>query len=448
MEYFYKYKKYKLKYIRLKLMSQNGGSNTIFNGNPLFHKDKGIKFTKKDLQAIKDGSINFYCHNDKPYLCTSNSKSFGLCKENPSDCDDVNLKGDIPIIPDTVSDEGKNHGYSTENLHVRCLNKVLNYNETFHVYRELPTSFKIMTYNIWGLLKMSKNDDYNDFQKEMITIRMNGIIKEILKQKPDIICFQEMSNVAYQSLVPLFMDYPFRYETNFDIERDFKERNRDVEVYVFSKFPALKVRVYSINGNLHYNDSFMIVDFPQVNVYNCYLQSGSKKSPGQENYWYHYSRCRRDQLRQIKRIIDDENKPVIVCGDFNCHLDGTFEDWDELNEIKGYFCDSFRQLNPFEPGFTEDTSINIMRWNLKFIKKKLRYDGILYRGKTLKPIESRVVGKRVLPLSKQNSLKFKKFMTPEDPENNKLIYWDKKLEQLALFPSDHFAVITTFNLSG
>ena len=47
----------------------------------------------------------------------------------------------------------------------------------------------------------------------------------------------------------------------------------------------------------------------------------------------------------------------------------------------------------------------------------------------------------------QNSLKFKKFMTPDDPENNKLIYWDKKLEQLALFPSDHFAVITTFNLS-
>lgn len=403
------------------------------NKNPLFSIYKGTTFIKNI------SNINFYCPKEKPVLCSINSNSFGLCKNTINDCD--NLEGGvIPIIPNNNSINGEKYGYVTNNLHVRCNELKLEYSEKF-IGGKLPDNIKIITYNIWGLCIEQNDKDFMNFKKELIITRMKQVVKEIKKYQPDIICFQEMSDLSLSLLKSLYNDYPYRYETNFNQELIRKQRLHEVEVYVFSKYPAQQVKLYSIRGNLNYTDSFMIIEFKDVNIYNCYLQAGSKKSPGQENYWTHYSRCRKDQILEIKKLILQDKKSVILVGDFNCHLDGGEYDWTEVKELT-YFNDSFREINPYESGYTEDTDINLMRWNTKFIKKQVRYDGILYKGTNLNPLNSIVIGKTPIIISSELSNKFINYIV--SPDDKKLIkYYNNNF---VLFPSDHFGVMTTFNI--
>ena len=72
----------------------------------------------------------------------------------------------------------------------------------------------------------------------------------------------------------------------------------------------------------------MKADFENFTVFNLYTQAGSKFSPGQENNWIHYARCRREYFQMLRILIDNtDNKNIITVGDFNCNLDGSIEDW-------------------------------------------------------------------------------------------------------------------------
>ena len=345
----------------------------------LFNTREWIKFTKKEWDELtdKDKQINnFYCPLDYPYLCTINSKSFGLCKKNIRDCYDIYSDSKIPIIPIKNKNEefGEKFGYYTNNLTKRCLQVYKDYEYISETKSNLPESFKILTYNIWGLMRESKSKEHKDFLLEIIEIRMKAISDEIIKENPDIICFQEMSNPAYKVLEKYLGNiYNFKYEMDFNHDKHINTRKRNVEVHMFSKIPANKISIYGIDGNQHYRDSLLIAEFNNAIIVNCYLQSGSKYSPGQESYWYHHSRCRMDQLIKIKELIENYSKTVILTGDFNFHLDGKVKDWPELAMIERFkadgFIDTFRQVNPKDAGFTEDTDFNAMRWNQKLIEK-------------------------------------------------------------------------------
>jgi hypothetical protein len=65
------------------------------------------------------------CPENNPYLCTIDTKSFGLCKKNKSECNQIDVLGIQPIIKSTLSDAGKAFGYSSQNLHTRCENITL-----------------------------------------------------------------------------------------------------------------------------------------------------------------------------------------------------------------------------------------------------------------------------------------------------------------------------------
>lgn len=412
----------------------------------LFEKEPFIKFTKSEWENLPSHEKiinNFYCPDDYPYLCTINSKSFGLCKKNYYECDDIFSKSKIPIIM-TSNNDGEAFGYFTNNLHKRCNNLYKDYEYISNTNNKLPEKFKILTYNIWGLIRKSYNKDKAEFLMKILEIRMNAISEEIKKNNPDIICFQEMSNPAYSLLNKnLGSIYKYQYELNFDHESVSEKRNRNVEVYMFSKFPVNKINIYGLEGNQHYNDSFLVAEFDNIVIFNCYLQSGSKYSPGQENYWYHYTRCRIDQLIKIKELMKNYDKTIILLGDFNFHLDGPFEEWAEIKEIKE-FQDSWKILNPDKDGFTENTDINHMRWNLKFQEKKLRYDGILFKNnKTfLKPNFAQLIGIDPIILDQNMSQLFEKYFTPCNKEKIKY-YFDKLI---AIHPSDHFGLLVEFRI--
>jgi hypothetical protein len=406
----------------------------------MLHLNNNIYFTINEYNKL-DNNIKslypFYCPKEYPYFCGKNSNSFGLCKKQLEDCDNVNIDGVIPTLAIDYIDinKGTKFGYHTENLHKRCNNIILNKEEIFNNNFLLPSMLSIMTYNIWGL------PPKNDFIFKIMKIRINLIVNIILKNSPDIICFQEVSLISFNILKKrLSYIYKYQYETNYYFDEILK-RNREVETIIFSKYPVCNYQVYSLDGNLRYNNSLIRAEFNNFVLYNVYLQAGSKHSPGQEHYWFHYTRCRIDQIKRIKELIDKDNKPVIICGDFNFHLDGG-DDWLEYDEIKDYFKDSWKEIRK-NNGFTENTDINTMRWNLKFQEKKVRFDGILYKSEKIYPIFCKIVGKKSVPLNKEMTQLFIKNFVSDD--KNKIKYNNKKT--INIFPSDHFGVIAKFKIN-
>ena len=396
---------------------------------------QNCKFTKTEFEKLsvdQRQKYPFYCPDEFPYFCGRNSSSFGLCKKSLEDCEKVEKEGVIPIIATNYNNTGLQFGYHTENLHKRCNYLVLNRHQEFpNINFEIPMILSIMTYNIWGMFSK------NEFERNLLKKRLCMIANIVIQNNPDIICFQEMSIYSFIFLkYKLSHLYKYQYEKNYEMSWNIN-RHRKVETIIFSKFPVMNYQVYSLEGNLNYSNSFIRAEFNDIVLYNVYLQAGSKYSPGQELFWFHYTRCRIDQLKKIKELIDKETKPVICCGDFNFHLDGG-KDWLEYKEIQNYFKDSFREISNAE-GFTENTEINTMRWNVKFQEKKVRYDGILYKENSLKPFYSKLVGKNYYALDEKSSKKFKDCFG-KGKEN--LI--KTNADKIHIFPSDHFGVLTKF----
>ena len=341
----------------------------------------------------------------------------------------------------------KSFGYIDDHLETNCATKKLDLKMKFNTSHIIPKNFKIMTYNIWGLIR--GKGDHLDFVKDTMVLRMEKISEIILEDDPDIVCLQEMTNTSYEYLSKLKSRYKYCLEPNLNTNINKKERNRDVEVFVYSKYCPKQMKIYSITGNLGYNNCFMILEFHNLVIFNCYLQAGSKYSPGHDisnnnNNIKHYSRCRSQQINIIRKQINKYNKPIIMLGDFNMHLDGKIDEWSELESLnKCNICDAWVKLNKQNNGFTEDTDINQMRWNIKFINKQVRFDGILY--KNLEPTNIKLVGELPIVLNKLMTEKFKKYFVHDYELNkDKIRYYKDDL--LALFPSDHFGISCNFNL--
>jgi exonuclease III len=339
---------------------------------------------------------------------------------------------------------GEKFGYTSENLEKSCSKMDIVYKKTFQNSNLiLNSNLKVMTMNIWGLEK-DKLVKYS-FMK----IRMEKIAEIINKEKPDIICFQEVSFSAFNFLNHLIKkQYPYQSENKFllDIELK-KQRNAHLTNIIYSKFKPDSFETYKIGGNLSYDNVLCLAEYKNLVVFNLYAQAGSKYSPGQIDNAKHYSRCRKEQYEKIGELINTRfpDKKLIVCGDFNTHLDGEIIDWPEVQQIKLWaMIDSYRYLHKNKPGFTEDTYTNLMRWNTKFMHKQFRYDGILV--KNLQPIKSIVVGCKPFNLTKEQSELVKEFVKMKELDENKIIYKKGTTDILEWWPSDHYGIITTLKL--
>lgn len=447
MDYKSKYLKYKTKYLDLKNM-KGGFNDTLLNSEA-----KGIITSDID------------CPPSHPVLCTKNSNSIGLCKKTADDCDNIHSVSERPLIKGEMCEDGKKFGYIDENLHERCnvLEEAYNYTNDNFVKSDIK-DISICTFNIMGIYRPGDNEEKKKFLDESFKIRADIIREEILEKKPTVLCLQELSSKMYNNLYDDEMKklYPYSYEQNFEKgeykKRDVKNfgKEKDIEVHIFSKIPAKSIELYKVKGNLNYTNSLIIADFENFTVFNCYLQAGSKKSAGQEKVWYHYSRCRQDELTEIVKLskLSEKYKNPIIVGDFNCDLNGPIDEWNELKALKlktfnkeNYeFIDSWVETNPKDKGFTENTGTNDMRWNSKFIEKKLRYDAVLYgSNSTLSPIESKLIFNKGKELNGEINELFKKFMVSD--KNPDLIRYVKDKRTFNIFPSDHFGVMTTFRLN-
>ena len=359
----------------------------------------------------------------------------------------------------------------------------------------IPKDFSIVTQNALGLY-FGKEEEVLDMtnpidkkNKAILNI-MNlrtAYFRKFLKDSeyPDFVCFQEMTTHFFNFLYTgsdITNQYPYVYPTLQEFDQ-LLANGSNATVMLISKYPAIKATTYQLQGNSSYYNALGVYEFNNLIIFNCYLQAGTEISPGQKYNWENYSRCRRQQLMFIKNIIDESGsgKAVVVLGDFNSELNAlgyegnpkNLEKWSELKFLEDLSLqDSFRVLHPADPGLTENTDINSLRFLGKLEEKALRYDGIFYNN-SLTPISSKVVTN--VPLQLDDNIKevLGEFITPEynydkirinkdyedamvfiPPPNNieAITKKEKYIEDHSslktsyeLFVSDHFGVMSEFS---
>jgi endonuclease/exonuclease/phosphatase family metal-dependent hydrolase len=457
MSYKEKYIKYKNKYTNLKNEYIYGGKlsysviGNLNNFGTKFSKDDYDKKTKKD-----QNNFPFYCDDDNPILCSIESSNFGLCKKNVFNCIKYSGENTYPIydLSEPIRKErleyGKQFNYKLyENKDKNCSTLVENSNGSYEGSFIIPKKFKIITYNCWWSLKVTGDTTKDEFHKEFFKIRIDNIAKIINESEADIICLQEVGELTFKILEPLLKNnYPYYYEIPFNVDKDDKGlRSRSVDTLCFSRFQAKGFKLFSVQGNLHYNNSMLMLEFDNLIIFNVYLQAGTRNSPGQKDLWFNYSRCRYNEYLAIGRYLKDNkiNKPIVVLGDFNTNLNGTIDEWPELKAFKQLnLQDSWLEKYDNNGGFTEDTSINLMRWNVKFEEKIYRIDGIFYTKDKLKTSNIKILGNIPIDIDKDMQQKFKDIRIPEIPKKDELIR--KNGDQIQLWPSDHFAVLAELEL--
>jgi exonuclease III len=378
---------------------------------------------------------NKFCPKETPILCGKTTLARGLCVASPEEC--LERSAVRPIL-DVPMHEGQNYGYVSTYLGRSCYSAQKDYEKTFHTSDRVPNAFSLMTYNIWGLSSTEK-------LVKLFKLRKTLLLKAL--SECDMFCLQEMSKESYEEMKEWISQYKFASELPYPANNI--DRNRNVGVYFVSKYVPKKITVYGISGVLGYNNSLLIVEYPNLVIFNLYNQAGSKYSIGQENTWIHYSRCRYDILNMIYEMLP-KNISIILCGDFNFHFDGSKDEWPEIEMIDKFkrlgFVDAYRSIHRVG-GLTENTDENFMRWNHKLVNKKFRYDAILYKPfKGWSIIGAQVIGKEMRYLNEADSeWFFKEISEASDLGMLRGVRKTKKF-RIPINASDHFGVVVKFRL--
>jgi endonuclease/exonuclease/phosphatase family metal-dependent hydrolase len=401
-----------------------------------------------------------------PLVDTISNEDMPVDMDDTNYCERIGQNSSTETIDNNYTDtSGEDFGYTDTNLGNNC------YEESFPIYESLPThqlpiklpnKFKIVTWNIWGLIKDTTTVLGTDnLGGSFVDLRMKRIAKILVESKADIICCQEVSGEALSYLYgddnevarQLRKHYPYCSEPELlksDILRE--SRGHNVEVMLFSKYKPTRYTIYQLAGNLTFTNSMFIAEFENVRVSSVYLQPGCRFSPGQAKHWAHYARCRQQQLERVgdhirETVLRYGKKPMILTGDFNFHLSGSIQDWPEKGAL--HSDQNLGQLglediwlreypdDATTPGYTENTDVNDMRWNSKFKTKMFRYDGILV-SRNLESSQAGMIGTDGFYLSEAQTKTYEVAIKKIDPTLQQLRYADNSL--LQWFPSDHFGV--------
>ncbi len=203
----------------------------------------------------------------------------------------------------------------------------------------------VATYNIW----------FNDLFAER---RYQAIADLLSREMPDVMVFQEVTPTA----LALFLDQPWvrvRYQraavTGDDVG--------NYGMLVLSRLPVNRVTYTRLPTRLA--RGFLQAEFTingrRLVICSVHLESGKRAT-----------RVRARQWRTVVRALRGADD-VVVLGDFNMR--------DSENDlIDPSYRDLWQTLRPRDEGFTEDTSINLMRYDMKDKHRHVRFDRVLLKG--------------------------------------------------------------------
>ena len=215
----------------------------------------------------------------------------------------------------------------------------------------------LTTYNIW-------NDAKHAAQ------RYQAIAQMLSRRKPDVMVFQETTPDALDVF------------TSQDWIREEYSRAAVVDgraggygLLLLSRLPVHRVTYTQLPTRQ--SRGFLLAEIavtgPRTVV--CCLHLDSGKSSARLRGW---------QLRRVFAALRTAENAVVL-GDFNMR--------DAENpRIDPPYCDVWPALRPDEDGFTEDTSINLMRYDMKDRHRHVRFDRVLIKSQHWTPTNINLLG--------------------------------------------------------
>ena len=234
----------------------------------------------------------------------------------------------------------------------------------------------VATFNIWF-------DDYHAQQ------RYQAIADLLGERTPDVIVLQEVTPVALDT----FLEQAWIREAYLTASV-VGGGTGNYGMLMLSRVPIVRATYSQLptRQTRGFLEAELALDGTRQIVCCVHLDSG--KSSARLRGW---------QLRRIFRALRTAEN-ALVLGDFNMR--------DTENErIGAPFCDVWPALRPDDPGYTENTSINLMRFDARNKKRHVRFDRVLLKGTRWRAAGIELLGTQ--PIS------------PELPR---------------VFPSDHFGV--------
>jgi tyrosyl-DNA phosphodiesterase 2 len=215
----------------------------------------------------------------------------------------------------------------------------------------------LTTYNIWNDSTHAEN-------------RYRTIAELLSAREPDILVFQEVTPTALDVLLGqawLRENYLRASVVGGDAG--------NYGMVLLSRLPVARVTYTRLPTRQ--SRGFLLADLgvngaaPVV----CCLHLDSGKSS---------RRLRRWQLRRVFGALNPVEDAVLL-GDFNMREH-------ENAGIAAPYCDVWPALRPDEDGFTEDTSINLMRYDMKDKHRHVRFDRVLLKGDHWAPTHIELLG--------------------------------------------------------
>lgn len=247
-----------------------------------------------------------------------------------------------------------------------------------------PTELTLTTFNVW-------NDAY--FADE----RHGAIAGLVARLAPDIMVFQEVTRRAHDVL----LSHPWVREHCFCAAATGGDVG-DYGIVMLSRLPLREVTYTKLPSRMFrgFLQAEVGTEGLRTTVCSVHLDSG-KSSAG----------LRARQLREVFGAVERAGDAVVL-GDFNMRAA-------ENPRIAAPFTDVWPLLRPHEPGYTEDTSVNLMRLDSRNKHRHVRFDRVLVKGSSWIPADIDLIGTQ--PIS------------PSQPR---------------VFPSDHFGLRCRLVRSG
>lgn len=235
----------------------------------------------------------------------------------------------------------------------------------------------VATFNVW-------------FNELYAPQRYQAISDVLSRELPDVMVFQEVTESALEVFLaqPWIRRHYYRVAVAGDCLGHYG-------MLMLSRVPIRRSTYTKLPTKL--SRGFLTAEFTingvDLEVVSVHLESGKKAR-----------QLRARQLSCLSRAFRNDDN-VILLGDFNMRDN-------ENHSLDPRYRDVWPGLRPEEPGFTEDTSINRMRYDMKNKHRHVRFDRVLVKGTAWKPEEIELLGREPI--------------APSLPR---------------IFPSDHFGIV-------
>lgn len=202
------------------------------------------------------------------------------------------------------------------------------------------SEIKVMSWNVFLRSVASQKFMDNDFKEERV-VPIVGLVSE---SGADVVCLQEASstlNYRVHRLIKAARRKGYRYCVCPAAPPIICRKMVDSGLLILSKLPIESADTVPLPSGLG-DDALMhkavqraVIKSPHVCLLNTHVQSEYALDATRD----HYSKIKARQYRRIadvvKRNVDDDDLPVVLCGDLNCDGIGDKDRCDRLRKTLG-----------------------------------------------------------------------------------------------------------------